>query len=377
MVKWALRALVVLGLTCSMTDASEAQTFQWFNYSGDGRWENGSNWLLPDVQEQAFQPPTAGSNVLINGTAQEAVIDYRTSERFNEIIVGTNLRITSPLTGGDGSLRITNDGRVSASRVSIGVEDNRQGTVTIESGRLTTDQFLMGTLFDLVNNGQSTLNISGGELRVGETLSARSVGGRSNINVTGGELRANRFRLGALNEMYVGGTAFINQLDGRFDFSDSPEESFSGDQGGVLTVDGSNATIRLNRSSNSPAFRAHEGGTINFIADSGGFSAIVLTMGNYLNQLEIRDRVTLNVDALALGVGVYDLFTYSEVEGAFSSVNLTFADGFSGSLIYGENALQLQVVPEPSTWAVMSAVVLGAGGLGWRRRRLASAHAMA
>jgi hypothetical protein len=348
--RWLGRVALCTAALASMTGTTVAQTFQWFNGSGDGRWENSGNWA--EQFQQASRPPVSGSNVYINGTAQESVIDYLTGVSLGNLFVGQG--------GGNGNLRITDGGRVAVDgRTSIGI-GNRTGSLTIESGRLNTTEFFMGWDYDQGVNGQSTLNISGGSLRVGGRFDTREQSsGQSTINVTGGELRANRFRLGAHNQMYVGGTAFINQLDGRFDFSDSPGP------GGILTVDGSNATIRLNRANSNPAFDAYAGGTINFIADSGGFSLIQLTNGDDLNRLNIRNGVTLNVDATALGTGVYDLFAYSSVTGAFSTENLTFASGYSGSLIYGSNALQLQVVPEPSALAL---VAVAGGGLVMRRR---------
>jgi hypothetical protein len=356
--RWLGRAALFAAALASMTGTTVAQTFQWFNSvqagGGDGRWENGRNWAKDFAQSN--EPPTAGSLVYLNGSPSEAVIDYQTGLGIGFLFVGQG--------GGNGNLRITNNGRLHVDgRISVGVGNNRNGSITIESGRLSTEAFNMGWDPDQGTGTaarQSTLNISGGSLRVGGLFDTRNEpAGKSTINVTGGELRAGRFRLGGHNELYVGGTGFINQLDGRFDFSDSAGP------GGVLTVDGSNATIRLNRNTNEPAFDAYAGGTINFIADSGGFSVIQLTSGDELNALRIRDGVTLNVDASAAGVGVYDLFAYSSVSGAFSTENLTFASGFSGSLIYGSNALQLQVVPEPSSLALLA---FAGGGLVFRRR---------
>jgi hypothetical protein len=50
------------------------------------------------------------------------------------------------------------------------------------------------------------------------------------------------------------------------------------------------------------------------------------------------------------------------------------SEGTWGIQVNFDNVV-LTAVPEPSAWAVMSAVVLGVGGLGWRRRRLAVASA--
>jgi hypothetical protein len=333
---WFRRGLLCAGVLCVGFGPVGQQVavgqHQWFHASPqkDNKWGTGSNWNLGSA-------PPAGATVFVNGVndseTHRAIVDY-SAPSIGEFYIGQG--------GGGGMVEVTTGGSLSASNTYLGV-DGQVGRLRISGGSFQT-----GTLTPSDGaGGRFAVEVSAGSMTVNGGINGSGTG--STWNLTGGTFTAFSMRMNSSAELVIGGDAVVNIT------------SFRSDLAGTTTIEGSGADINFTRTS-SPGVRMVDGAVINFIADAAGFSPIKVTSA--LDFANVNS--TLNVDATLLGAGTYDLFTFSGfTNGSFTSENLTFADGFSGSLIYGANALQLQVVPEPSALAL---VAVAGGGLVMRRR---------
>lgn len=345
-------------------------TFQWFNQAADGAAKNdwhhqfGGNWAENGVQ--ATRAPADGSDVFVNGAPNPDLNFATVNQNANQ--GGSFRRLFIGQGGGPGAVHLETGGSISTDSLDIG-RNGQLGRLRVQGGQFTTNSWQPT---DLAPPGTAEIEISSGSMTVNGYV--RNIGNASATwNLSGGSLTAERFSLDPSTELHIGGDASFTTTSGRFDFDAGSQT------GGVLTIDGSLATIDITRASN-PAFRAEPNAVINFIADADGFSAINLNGGGLQIGDDGLNDTTLNVDATALGAGIYDLFVHSGGDlwnglapgitsdpnsFGFAFENLILADSLTGSILYNPDSIQLSVVPEPGSCALLAT----AGCISLLRRR--------
>lgn len=315
---------------------------------------------------QANRAPADGSDVFVNGAPNPDLNFAMVNQNANQ--GGSFRRLFIGQGSGPGAVHLETGGSISTGSLDIGT-DGQVGRLRIQGGQFTTDSWQPTGLAP----GTAEIEISSGSMTVNGVV--RNNGNTSATwNLSGGSLTAQRFRLNPTSTLTISGDANFTTTDFRFDF----------EGGGELTIEGSLATIDITRSSN-PAFRAEPNAVINFIADAGGFSAINLNGGGLQIGDDGLNDTTLNVDATALGAGIYDLFVHSGGDlwnglapgitsdpnsFGFAFENLILADSLTGSILYNPGSIQLSVVPEPSSYALLATA--GCSFL-LRRRRIGRA----
>lgn len=395
--------LAAAGMLC----AGDASANQWTNDSGDGDnlWSNADNWTagVPD-----------GNNAWVNaapeGVDDPAIIDY-SAPNPGEMIIGQG--------GGDGAVEMTTGGSITAGAVNMAWGADRSGLLTVNGGEMNAGNLRMGrspggvqATVDLsggilnattINMSSRTdeggpagadsfLNVSGGTLDASGDLEVGHLGGDANVDISGGTVNiAGQTRIGNLDTTstatgtftMTGGsftgsalTAIGTEGDGMgrghvfiggdAEFSSGGSSAIVFREGGnTFTVDGSNAAITATRAS-AVGLEFNDGNTVTFNFDAGGPSTVDVT-----SNLWVRDAVTLDIDASDVGPGLYTLFTFaSNVDGnEFTPGNITLGDGsWNWDLHYNTNDIQFEVIPEPSTYAmIFGGLVLG---LALIRRRL-------
>jgi len=335
--------LSLIAMAFAAGDVSgQVPSFQWFNQAASGAVKNdwhhqfGGNWAENGVQ--ATRAPADGSDVFVNGAPNPAVNFALVNQNANQ--GGSFRRLFIGQGGGPGAVHLEAGGSISTGSLDIGT-DGQLGRLRVQGGNFTADSWNPTGLA----GGTAEIEISSGSMTVNNTI--RNNGNTSATwDLSGGSLTAERFRLNPNSTLTISGDANFTTTTARFDF----------EGGGELTIMGSEATINISRD-NNPAFRVDPNSVINFIADANGFSAInLLGAGGFA-----FDGVggTLNVDASALGVGTYDLWRHlggASIAGEFANTNLTFDGSLSGSILYNSDSIQLSVVPEPSSFALLATV---------------------
>lgn len=337
----------------------------------DQLWSNPGNWNQPE-------PPGEGHIVWVNFTPEAAIVDY-SAGATGELVIGQG--------GGDGAVYMTTGGAITVPHINMAWGSDRNGTWTQDGGATTVTGDLRagreaggGTAIVDISGGTFTssnmylgdqnvatnMTITGGTVTTGEIrlsdVSADSTA-TSSLAVTGGSLSALQIGIGARSggtgagELIIGGDAVVNTTNHIFLRPN-----------GTFTVDGSDATISLNRSGGT-GFEVVNDSVVNFTFDEGGISTV--NIPNSTMRFSGPDGI-LNVDATAFeGTGTFDLFTFGAGYfdtgfTTFGEENLAFANGLSGHVEYNPNSIQLVVVPEPAALSL-----LGLGGLGLLRRRRA------
>jgi hypothetical protein len=407
----AMAAAGVLGAST----ASAQHVFT--NWDGDHLWSNAGNWNQ--------DAPPDGVTAWINFTTDHALIDYA-APSIGELVIGQG--------GGDGHVRIVDGGSITTAPVNLAWGADRSGILDVFGGTMNIGQLRMGReagetatvnitggtlnttgavqLSSRIDGAANTpagadsfLNMSGGTLAIGgihtnqvqgtQNLEIGHLGGDATMTMTGGTVYANSVLVSNLGTStatgtleVTGGTLRALQIGvgpsgagatgvGHFTIGGDAvvttvNHIFLRSNGrGNFTVDGSNADIQVNRVGGT-GFEVTNGSVVNFNADADGFSVVKIPASTM--RFSGPDGV-LNVDATALDIGVYDMFTFASyfsgdhntATNRWGTENLTFAPGLSGSVLYNPQSIQLEVIPEPSVIGL-----LGLGGLAMLRRRRGS-----
>lgn len=233
---------------------------------------------------------------------------------------------------------VTLDGEV-ANRLTLG-QSGSSGTLTVLSGSLTLagTNANNGTLYYSwggVGDTTGIVNLEGGSLTVDVALQAgnNSAGDIARLNISGGTLSAGSFN----------------------------SSSFAGAESSV-NITGSDATIGIVGGSTFQDYSTlkfdFDGGTTVSAWDTAGF-----TIGATGTTLTV-------VGSTAMGVGTYELVTYSGAQtGSFATESITgLASGLSGSIVFDGDSMNLVVVPEPGSYAMLGGL-LAIVFVGARRRR--------
>ncbi len=303
-----------------------------------------------------------------------------------------HLRLNSRASGATTAQTVTvSGGTVTSSRdLQIGRGDMEGGTATVnlsETGSLSVGNIEMATSGS-GGTGASTLNVSGGTLDASGNLRIGHEGSDADVEISGGTVTIeNQTRIGNVGTgttangslTVTGGNVTLKALtavgtvgedmgrgsitiggDANFTFGESNASIVLREGvGNSFTVNGSQATINSLRAAGT-ALEFNNGNDVNLNFDSGGISTVDLTA-------DIRfggDDVTLNIDATEASEGVYALFTFNDYwdtgHTTFGTENLDFAAGMDGWINYNANDISLEIIPEPSTYALL----FGAGIFG-------------
>jgi fibronectin-binding autotransporter adhesin len=345
----------------------------------------------------------SGTQVLSGGTGQ---VTYSGNTTINAGVLefaGTNsVANASAITLGGGTLRFSGGGtrsatisgsgnleKTGANTLTLSGNNSFSGTTTVSAGVLefsTANSVNNNSAITLVTN--STVRFSGGGTR------SNTIAGSGNFEKTG----ANTLTLSG-NNTYSGtttvsaGSLIINGdqsgATGILTVSTNATLGGSGMIGGATTINGNL------QPGNSPGILTFSSGLtltgtavttmeINGLARGTDYDVINVVGG----LLTYDGRLTLSLSGPVYGIGIYsfDLFDFVSQTGAFDVVELL--GSYSGSLtnnglgVWGlssgndtwsfsqaDGVLSLNVVPEPSTYALL---VLSAAGLAAhvvRRRR--------
>lgn len=267
-------------------------------------------------------------------------------------------------------------------------------TAVINQGKTVNVDSVVGTEAGIVrvsntNTGQSmsTLNVLSGSLTIGLLQIAQGATDPGRVNISGGTLTSS-----------LQGTQIIAQGSGELNISnggifnaddsvvDNTVKTFNVEtmtiNGGTLTTNdrirfafGVNGTLKVIGSSSTlngkdlQQTASANTQTFEWIFDATGISPI--SMSGFANPSGI-DVINIDGSLYSGGAGTFDLISAVNIADVFSgTLNVTGLgeQGVGWNFIQSvdDNLFQIQVVPEPSTFAFM----LGLAALGlvaWRRR---------
>ena len=230
--------------------------------------------------------------------------------------------------GGTQHVSVTQAGEV-AQRLSLG-QSGSTSTLSITGGSLTvSDNSPSGSASIRQSHVAGTtaiLNLSGGSLT--------TVDGNANESVWGDYL------------MIGDGVSQLNISGGSLSVGDD----FQVKGGSVVKVTGNTASINVVDDTDLAA-------TTGFTFDFNSGTAVSLWN---TADLIIATGASLDVIGLSgLTAGDYDLFAYSTIGGSFDVSDITITGlggGLSGSILSDAGNVYLQVIPEPSTYALLGGI---------------------
>ena len=187
------------------------------NVSGMGsKWDNGGPFFIGNgghgslhISNKGLVENHTGANILGNSSGSTGTVTVDGSgSRWNPF---PTLQVGNM---GAGSLSITNDGRVTASRTSIGAHPVGIGSVSISGGSLFESS---GGLFvgggEFADGGVSTLDITTGGRTLVSYSGATKVWGPGTINLNGGRLETGRLELLGGTFNWTAGTVALTGSD--------------------------------------------------------------------------------------------------------------------------------------------------------------------
>jgi len=247
------------------------------------------------------------------------------------------------------------------------------------------------TMFDTLNGGTATINVSGGTDTIASLLSLTSTTemtvGTGRLNIIGkitGSGALVKVGSGTLvlssTSSYEGGTV-VNE--GKLSVNGSLASPVMVNSGGTLGGTGSLTSVTVNADGhlspgNSPG-TLHLSGSLTLLAGAA--------MDFELDTLSTSDEISMPSGYLSLngqqftdflftplagfGPGNYTLIDAGLIDGSLGTNRSGVVGGRSASLFISGNDLMLNVVPEPSSLALLGVGAIGLAGCAWRRRTLA------
>lgn len=303
--------------------AAQAANIAWTN-AGDGTWTNTASWIggvLPGTAPNDTALITGGDVATVSSaitSVNEVDINVRNSS------VPATLTITA-------NLNSIND-------INIATSGNPTANVISQSGGTVT--------------ASGVLSIGGA---AGATAAYKLSGsGVLNLTQTGNNITV---LVGDLGTLSVAGSATLSTMGNTVVAA-----------GGTVSLDGSGASFLAGAVGPNRDFTMQTTAGLQFTLDTLGVGTI-----------DVADKFTvhaassvLSIDAsLFAGTGTMDLVTYTSMVNTFAagSISITGLDGGrTGSIGYDANSMNLAIIPEPSTFALLG-MSLGALMLIRKRQR--------
>ncbi len=354
--------------TLNTTDYATVGLMDWSTLWVEGKLNVGANLYMEQYGRLDVDGTVAASgwflgngyaiNVNAGGALTNTVgmLGFTNGSSSTTTVAGTWVN-TSDLTvgnSGNATLNINSGGSVNGGGFTyIGRESGSTGAVTVNSNAtLTTTGFMIvgGT------NGSTasgTLNVSGGTVQVGDTLVVRN---GDAVNLASGGLGAVTITRDAGSTFsFTGGTLAVGTFNGNLT-----------NQGGTLAPGASPGLTTVNGD-----YTQQIGGTLTMELGgtnrATGYDVLAvtgaLTLGGTLDVSLYGGFNPANGDS-------FDILDWDSIIGTFDTINLP---SLSGELTWNSSNLYttgtLQVVPEPSTCAMLIIAAAGFAGHIVRRRR--------
>jgi fibronectin-binding autotransporter adhesin len=288
---------------------------------------------------------------------------------------GSGMLILAASNGFAGNTRISGGTLALANSVALQKSTlDTSGTGSLNFGSLTT-----ATLGSLTGSGSLTLSNSASlpvALTVGSNNASTTYSGK--LSAAGGltKVGSGTLTLAALNSF--GGTTVIDQ--GRLVIDGSLASPVLVNRGGVLAGTGSLSNVQINAGGTlapgdalgalkiSGSLVLASSAELAYALDTPSTSDLVSCGSLTLNGQQFSDfNFTWTSN---FGPGTYNLIAFGTLGGAGPGSNRSGTiDGYPASLVIRGNDLVLNVVPEPSALALLSASAVGLLSYTWRRRK--------
>ncbi|CAN5529085.1 hypothetical protein BH09VER1_BH09VER1_22940 [soil metagenome] len=296
-------------------------------YTGDTRISTGSLALGAGI-------PASGSNTTL--ALQNSTLDLNGSDA-GALVFGTSV---------SSSIANATFGGLKGSRNLALVNSNTTtpGAVTLSIGNNNANTTYSGTMSG-----------AGGIQKVGSgalTLSGSNTYGGSTV-VTAGTLLVNGAVINGAVSVNSGGT-----LGGTGLIASTGANGLSvASGGGIAPGDGGIGTLEVNLGGTTGTAGFLSGSAFTFDLNAPGSSDVLSFTGITASSSDVAFNSNIvNFNNLGgLAAGTYTLFTFDAANGYTGTLNVgTGLGALSGSFVYNTNSIQLTVVPEPGTFALVA-----------------------